>query len=199
MTDRQIRTGVPAAEVLGPLCEAFADYPVMRSVLGPDGDYPARLRTLIGFFLVARTLRKDPILATYAGAEPSGVAICTLPGLPGPPDLDEARAWTWARLGGDARERYDQWVHIWGPLNVTEPNIHVNMLGVPPRFQGRGLGRLLLERVHAMSREHPDSRGVSLTTESAGNVMFYQRLGYRIVGHARIGPGLESWGFFRPD
>jgi hypothetical protein len=51
----------------------------------------------------------------------------------------------------------------------------------------------------AMSRDHPDSRGISLTTESAGNVPFYQRLGYRMVGHGRIGPGLETWGFFRPD
>lgn len=185
--------------MLGPLCEAFADYPVMRHVLGADGDFRARLRTLIGFFLVARTLRKDPILATLEGDEVSGVAICTLPGLAGPPDLEEARAWAWAELGSDARERYDRWVEMWGPLNVRETNIHVNMLGVPPRFQGRGLGRLLLERVHALSREHPESRGVSLTTESAGNVPFYQRLGYRIVGHGRMGPGLESWGFFRPD
>jgi GNAT superfamily N-acetyltransferase len=188
-----------AEDVLGPLCEAFADYPVMRHVLGADGDYRARLRTLIGFFLVARTLRKDPILATLEGDEVSGVAICTLPGLAGPPDLEEARAWAWAELGSDARQRYDRWVEMWGPLNVQETNIHVNMLGVPPRFQGRGLGRLLLERVHALSREHPESRGVSLTTESAGNVPFYQRLGYRIVGQGRMGPGLESWGFFRPD
>jgi GNAT superfamily N-acetyltransferase len=199
MTLPDIRAGAPAGAVLGPLSEAFADYPVMRHVLGAEGDYPARLRTLVGFFLVARTLRNDPILAAYDGDEVSGVAICTLPGLPGPPDLDEAREWTWGKLGADARARYDQWVHIWGPLNVAEPNIHVNMLGVPPRQQGRGLGRVLLERVHALSREHPESRGVSLTTESAGNVPFYERLGYRIVGHDRIGPGLESWGFFRPD
>ena len=195
----RIREGVPTDEVLGPLCEAFAHYPVMRHVLGAEGDFAARLRTLVGFFLVARTLRKDPIFAAYDGDRICGVAICTLPGLPGPPDLEEARAWTWAQLGTDARERYDQWVHIWGPLNVAEPNIHVNMLGVPPRDQGRGLGRLLLERVHAMSRGHPGSRGVSLTTESAGNVPFYERLGYEIVGHARIGPGLESWGFFRAN
>ena len=31
-----------------------------------------------------------------------------------------------------------QWVHLWGPLNVADPNIHVNMLGVPPRYQGAG-------------------------------------------------------------
>ena len=65
--------------------------------------------------------------------------------------------------------------------------------------KGRVLGRRLLEQVHAMSREHPDSRGVSLTTESAGNVAFYERLGYRIVGHDRVEPRLESWGFFRAD
>jgi GNAT superfamily N-acetyltransferase len=192
-------TNAAAAEVLAPLCEAFADYPVMRYVLGPDEDYPARLRTLIGFFLVARTLRKDPILATYEGGEISGVAICTLPGLPSTPDLDESREWTWSRLGAEARERYGQWIGVWEPLGVAEPNIHVNMLGVPPRFQGRGLGRRLLERVHAMSREHPESRGISLTTESAANVPFYEHLGYRMVGHGRIGPGLETWGFFRPD
>ena len=194
-----LRTGVTAEEILGPLCAAFADYPVMRHVLGPEGDYPDRLRILVGFFLTARVLRKDPMLALYDGPEVTGVAVCTLPGLPGPPDLEEARAWTWSRLGNDARERYDEWVRIWGPINVSEPNIHVNMLGVPPRFQGRGLGRRLLERVHAMSLEHPESRGVSLTTESAGNLPFYERLGYQRVGHGRIGPGLESWGFFRPN
>ena len=197
MTD--LRTGVRAEDVLGPLCEAFFHYPVMRYVLGDEGDFPARLRTLVGFFLVARTLRNDPMLATYDGDTVSGVAICTLPGLAGPPDLDEAREWTWSRLGADARARYDEWVHVWGPLNVAVPNIHVNMLGVPPVYQGRGLARRLLERVHEMSREHPESTGVSLTTESAGNVAFYERLGYKIVGPGVIRPGLESWGFFRLD
>lgn len=192
-------TNSPADEALGPLCEAFADYPVMRYVLGPDGDYRDRLRTLLGFFLAARVLRKDPMLAVYDGVEVSGVAVCTLPGLPGPPDMEESRGWPWAKLGSAARDRYDQWIRVWEPLAAAEPNIHVNMLGVPPRFHGRGLGRVLLERVQAMSREHPVSRGISLTTESAANVPFYEHLGYRRVGHGRIGPELESWGFFRPD
>jgi GNAT superfamily N-acetyltransferase len=171
----------------------------MRYVLGPEGDYRARLQILVRNFLTARVLRKDPLLALYDGDEVCGVAVCTLPGLPSTPDLEEAREWTWSELGTGAKARYGDWVRVWEPLGVAEPNIHVNMLGVPPRYQGRGFGRVLLERVHAMSREHPDSRGVSLTTESAGNVPFYERLGYRRLGHGRIGPGLESWGFFRPD
>jgi len=42
-------TSALADDVLSPLCEAFADYPVMRYVLGPDGDYRERLRTLVRF------------------------------------------------------------------------------------------------------------------------------------------------------
>jgi GNAT superfamily N-acetyltransferase len=194
---------VPSGEsthgVTTALCDAFADYPVMRYVLGDVGNYAGRLRTLIGFFVAARVLRRDAILAISAGSEVSGVALCTLPGLPSPPELGEVREQTWAALGADARGRYDQCVRAWEPLAVAEPNIHVNMLAVPPRFQGRGLGRALLERVHAMSREHPGSSGVTLTTESPANVAFYEHLGYRVVGHGQIAPGLETWGFFRPD
>ena len=75
---------MPAGEVLGPLCAAFGHYPVMRHVLGTERDFEARLRTLVGFFLVARTLRNDPFLATYDGDRISGVAVCTLPGPGGP-------------------------------------------------------------------------------------------------------------------
>jgi GNAT superfamily N-acetyltransferase len=206
MTDLQPRSDAPrllagpegATEVLGALCEAFADYPVMRYVLGTGGAYRERLRVLIDFFLAPRVLRKDPILAAYSGSEVSGVAVCTIPGLPAP-ELDWIRERTWATLGAEARGRYEECVRAWETLGVDEPNIHVNMLGVTPRLQGRGLGRVLLERVHAMSREHPDARGVTLTTESPANVAFYRHLGYRVVGHETIAPGLETWGFFRPD
>jgi GNAT superfamily N-acetyltransferase len=192
------REGLP--QVLGALCDAFAEYPVMRHILGTGGDYGERLRALVGFFLAGRVLRDEPILTVTDGAELSGVATCTLPGsTPAPPGLEEIRAETWALLGGDALERYDQCVRAWEPLAVAEPNVHVNMLAVPPRFQGRGLGRVLLERVHAMSRERADSRGVSLTTESPANVAFYRHLGYEVVGRRTIAPGLETWGFFRPD
>jgi GNAT superfamily N-acetyltransferase len=181
------------------LCDAFADYPVMRYVLGDTGDYAARLRMLIGFFVSARVRRRDAILTVSTDSELSGVALCTLPELPSPPELQEVREKTWAALGADARGRYDRCVRAWEPLAVAEPNIHVNMLAVPPLFQRRGLGRALLDRVHAMSREHPESRGVTLTTESPANVWFYQHLGYRTVGHEPIAPGLETWGFLRPD
>lgn len=188
-----------ADDVVRVVCEAFFDYPVMRYVLGDPGDYAERLRTLIGFFHGARVLRDDAILGISDGDELVAVALCSLPDRVEPPELDLLRDRTWAALGSDARARYDDCVRAWDSTGVDEPNIHVNMLAVVPGHQGRGLARALLERVHAMSQERTDSRGVTLSTESERNVALYRHLGYQIVGQATIAPGLETWDFFRPD
>jgi ribosomal protein S18 acetylase RimI-like enzyme len=188
-----------ADDVVRVVCEAFADYPVMRYVLGDRGDYAERLRTLIGFFHGARVLRDDAILGIAENGRLIAVALCSLPDRVAPPELDLLRDRTWAALGADARARYDDCVRAWESTGVDEPNIHVNMLAVLPEHQGRGLARALLERVQAMSRERADSHGVTLSTESERNVALYQHLGYGVVGQATIAPGLETWDFFRPD
>jgi GNAT superfamily N-acetyltransferase len=198
-TPRLLPGRASTEEVVRVLCEAFADYPVMRYVLGDQGDYPARLGRLIGFFHGARVLRDDAIFGIVEDHDLVGVALCSLPDRVAPPALDLLRQQTWAELGADARARYDDCVRAWEPVGVARPNVHVNMLAVPPRHQGRGLGRALLERVHAMSRERGDSRGVTLTTESEHNVALYQHLGYEVVGQRTIAPGIETWGLWRPD
>jgi len=102
-----------ADEVVRVLCEAFADYPVMRYILGQQGAYPERLRTLIGFFHGARVLRDDAILGISDGNELVAVALCSLPDRVEPPELDLLRDRTWAALGANARARYDDCVRAW--------------------------------------------------------------------------------------
>ena len=201
MTDapRLLDGRATADEVVRVLCEAFVDYPVMRYIVGDRGDYAARHRTLIGFFHGARVLQDDPILGISEGGELVAAAVCTLPGGVEPPELEPLRERTWAALGADARARFDDCVRAWESTGVDEPNIHVNMLAVVPDHQRRGLARTLLEKVHAMSRDRADSRGVTLSTESERNVALYRHMGYRVVGQATIAPGLETWDFFRPD
>jgi GNAT superfamily N-acetyltransferase len=196
---RQLDARATAAEVTEVLCEAFAEYPVMRYVLGRPADYGERIRILIGFFVTCRVFREDAILGIYAGDELRAAALCSLPDRTAPPELERIREGVWALLGPDARVRYDDCVRAWALIPDVAPNVHVNMLAVPPRYQGRGLARALMDRVHAMSRDRADSHGVSLTTESESNVALYQHLGYRIVGEATIAPGVRTWGFFRPD
>jgi hypothetical protein len=58
---------------------------------------------------------------------------------------------------------------------------------------------VLLDHLHALVEVDPGSRGVSLNTELPRNVELYRYFGYRITGHARVAPELETWGFFRPS
>ena len=188
-----------ADDIIDVLCHGFADYPIMRYVVGEEGDYRARLRTLIGFFAGNRFLRKDAIIGASVDGELRGVALCSLPDRVSPPEMDQLRERTWAALGPEARARYERCVEVWTPIGVAEPNVHLNMIAVPSRYQGQGLGRALLDRVHALSHERDDSRGVTLTTEVEANVALYRHVGYEVVGQGTITPGLTTWGMYRPD
>lgn len=189
------------SEVVDVLVEAFWDYPVMTSVIGPAGDdYERRLRLLVGFFTNARVWRDDLILAAVESEEVVGAAVVTLPGerLPAP-EMAVARTSLWAELGAEAYQRYDAFGQACSQFNLAEPNYHLNMIGVRRVCAGRGVGRQLLDEVHARSRADDRSVGVTLSTENAANVPMYEHVGYRVIGHARVSPELETWNFFRPD
>jgi GNAT superfamily N-acetyltransferase len=191
------RDGV--ARVVDVLSEAFADYPVMRFVLGPERpDYDRDLRTLVGFFVMARALRDEPLLGIEMEGALGAAAIVSFPGRSeSPAELDRLREEVWADLGEEARARYATCTAAWEPLSVEVPHIHLNMIGVGRSHQGGGLGSRLLDHVQELSRGRGDSQGVTLTTETPSNVRWYERHGYEITGHAWITTKLETWAFYR--
>ena len=176
-------------EVTRVLCEAFHDYPVMRHVLGEHhDDYEQRLSTLVHFFAMARVLRNEELLGTMAGADLAATALVSYPGRRESPD----------ELGSETKSRYEAFATACAPFEVPNPHIHLNMIGVSRAAQRSGLGRVLMDHVHGMSLRDPLSEGVTLTTEDPSNVPLYEHFGYRVVGHAHVPPGLETWAFFRP-
>ena len=187
-------------EVVDALHESFHDYPVMRFVLAGSRDYEKELRTLVRFFVMARSLRGEPLLGIGDADHMSGVALVSRPDRQEClPELEPIRSTTWAALGDGARTRYEAFGDATAMFRVDAIHIHLNMIGVRRAAQGKGVARALIETVHRMSREDPTSTGVTLTTEDEANVPLYEHLGYRVVGHAEVVPGLETWGFFRPD
>lgn len=187
-----------AEAVVDVLAEAFRDYPVMRHVLGAAP--PEQVRTLIGFFVSARVLRREPMLGIRSDRTLVAAALVTPPGTrAAPPALTARREEVWADLGAEARARYEALGAVWHGVAIAEENFHVNMIGVRAAQAGRGLGRRLLDHVHAMSRADPSSAGVTLSTEDPRNVPLYEHLGYRVTSHIRVTEALETWGFFRPD
>jgi GNAT superfamily N-acetyltransferase len=186
--------------ILDVLCDAFADYPVMRYVLGPDGHTPSRLRQLIGYFVLRRVRLGGPLFGARAtdGAL-TGVATMTPPvEAVAPPDLLAARDRVFDALGQDCRIRYDAYANAAKFFGSVGPHHHLNMLGVRQALHGRGVGRLLLNAVADLANADPNSSGVSLTTETTGNVKLYEHCGYQVVGEARVADSFPTWGLFQP-
>ena len=203
--DSQGRIARPSAdradEVVDALVDAFHDYPVMRYAVGDAGaDYDRRLRMLIGVFVARRYDHGHPILAIEENGV-VGVATLTPPGDAGPPSaaFDARIEALWQDLGQDAKARMEALVEVWKRLSVPGPQYHLNMLGVRRAHAGKGIGRILLDEVHRVSREHPESTGVSLSTEDPKNVLLYEHCGYEVRFHERVSPALETWILFRPD
>jgi len=113
-------------------------------------------------------------------------------------EVDKYRQALWAHLGRDARRRYESYGEATANFVYPEPHFHLGMIGVRGTHAQRGLGRRILDHVHALSRSHPTSVGVSLTTEDPSNVPLYEHFGYRLVGHEHVGD-IETWGLFRED
>ena len=198
---RVVSLGLEAEGAIGDaLSEAFADYPVMRFVVGADGDYGERLRDLVGFFVGRRLRQGGPGLGVLENGQIAAAAVFTRPIEPEmPAEVAAMREALWQRLGTDARRRYEAYVAVVGTFDAGRPrHHHLNMIGVRPSHQGRGLARPILEAIEQLSADDAGSAGVSLTTERAGNVQLYERFGYQVTGHGRVSPDLESWGMFLP-
>jgi GNAT superfamily N-acetyltransferase len=188
-----------ASEVVDVLCETFFDYPVMRFVLGTPADYGARLNELITFDVATRIACDEWLLGIEGPSGLSAAATVSRPGAESPPKVANLRENMWASLGGEARSRYELFTRAIAPFEVEQPHLHLSLIGVRKDVRGHGLGRGLLEAVHALSEMDHSSVGVTLTTEVKRNVSLYERFGYEIVGQARVESSFTTWGFYRPD
>ena len=194
------RLGPPDVDdVVGVLSEAFHDYPVMRFVLGDEGDYDSRLLRLVAFFVMVRVVRGQVLLGVGRAGDLAAAALVSYPRRqPSPPGLAELRDETWARLGRKARSRYEAFGAATAPFALAADHVYLGMIGVRRSSQGTGLGRDLLEAVHALSDSDEESRGVALSTEVESNVSLYQHFGYEILGSTSVASAFTTWIMWRP-
>jgi GNAT superfamily N-acetyltransferase len=185
--------------VVDVLCEVFYEYPVMRYVLGNEGvEFNQQFPKLIRLFVMGRVLKNGPLFGIGDADLLDAATVIALPETRDVPEsLIDLRRTTWQELGQAAYHRYDDFCEACEPFDPKEPHHHLSMIGVRDGYQGKGYGRLLMEHVISLSDRHEQSAGVSLSTENPSTVPFYQRLGFEITGRTNVGPGLDTWSFFR--
>ncbi len=181
-------------DIVDVLVGAFADYPVMRYVLSAtEVDYPEALRALVGLFVDLRLDRGSPVLGVRSGSDLVAAALVDEPD-PGPVPSSplDPEGDVWAVLGPEAHRRMESFEEESAHLEPEIPHYFVGMIGVRATQRGEGHARRLLGEVERMSAEDPRSRAVSLSTEQETNLAFYERLGYRVTGEAKLGE-LHTW------
>ena len=192
------RTSFEAAvEVLS---DAFRDYPAMvYSLEGAGGGYDDTLVELIGYLTEYRLTLGWPVLGVRVDEDLVGAALVNPPlAQPAVPSLNP-RFERWRDgVGKPALDRFKEFVKATEPFEPDVPFYFLSLLAVPPRYQGLGYARLLLDAVHDISRDDPASEGVALTTETSDNVRLYEHVGYRVLGEARVGD-VPSWMLYRKD
>ena len=111
-------------------------------------------------------------------------------------DMDRATRAPVAALTDDGGARYDafwDWLGHHVPDDVT----FLDMVGVDPDHQGRGIGRALVE----LGLAHADERGAAafLETGTERNVGYYERFGFRVVAEEDAPDGGPHVWFMRRE
>ena len=115
-------------------------------------------------------------------------------GFVGEPDLrlDLASQFNWRlrmilTAGFSSTNRYLDY-HRQIMAALPEQSIHsLPLMGVHPKYQNRGFGRLLLETIERLCRDNPRSAGLVLDVGNTRYLNFYESLGFTNIGEIQLG------------
>lgn len=144
------------------------------------------------------------LLAATNGEALAGVAIVK---------SSAAKAVPWRQLIGAVLPRAPRLVGLLGDMRwrqiwrikpamnlftaLPTPYYTLDILAVSPDFQGQGIGRLLLDHIHAQCDADAQATGIYLYTGDEKNVHIYRRFGYEVLEAKQAG-ALTIWHMFRP-
>ncbi len=179
------------------MAAAFAGYPLF-AVLCPNAKRRPRVTEAFCRFLFRMSVRCD---AAFGTADRSAVACAWPPGSEWPSWWDGFRAggpglfWRLGWRGARLLTRLEAEFDAGRAKHIPGPHWYVQLLGVRPDAQGKGLSRAVLRPVFEAADR--DRVPVYLETATEPNVAIYQKLGFTLRGHRELTGGLPNWELVR--
>jgi GNAT superfamily N-acetyltransferase len=197
LTDRFRDDGPVTVERLQPadieptavvLAEAFRTETFTTVALGGNSD---AIQSAFATFLAARLRAyheySQPVFVARDGDTIVGVVMLFRPGF-SLPSRTVARLFIEARhelptvlRTATLRDAYRVLAAHEPPAGIKERRYELEYIGVRPDRQGEGIGRYLLDTVHAFTDRDPAAEGVYLATAEAWSREFYASAGYETV------------------
>ncbi len=181
-----------AERVVGVLSRGMRDNPIHVAVFGED---PAlrqeRLNRLFGAAFHTMGWQKHMLAARSADGAIVGVCGMLPPGNCLPTPAQQLRMLpSMLHNGPRAAYRTSRWLGAWSKLHPEGRHWHLGPIAVDAGLQRRGVGSLLME----VCRAQMDAAGevAYLETDKPGNVRFYERFGFEVVGEQDV-LGVPNW------
>lgn len=187
MTMELLQPGDPVEPYARAAARAFVGYPVMqRAFVDSPGDQEEWIYEMIKRSAVAR--QKAGAKIPYAKIDGRVVAGANLY-LPQAEPRPEQPDWFsdfLATAGPTAGTFFPRFIEMVESIKLPQPSAYLIMIGVDPEFQGRGVGRKLIEYCFELANENPEILGMGLDTEDEKNVDIYRRCGFEVVNEMRL-------------
>ncbi len=185
-----------AGQVVGVLSRGMRDNPVHVAAFGDDPQRRKKsLHHLFGTAFGVMGLHKHMLAARSEDGTIVGVVGMMPPGECLPSPAEQLRMLPgMLRNGPRAAYRTMRWMGAWKKHHPEKQHWHLGPIAVDVGLQRRGVGSLLMEVFSAQV----DASGVEayLETVKPGNVRFYERFGFEVVGEQEV-LGVPNWFMLR--
>ena len=185
-----------AEQVVGVLSRGMRDNPVHVAVYGEDPERRLeRLRRIFGTAFHGMDWQRYMLAARSADGAIVGVCGILPPGNCLPTPAQQLRMLPGMLQNGPrATYRTLRWLGAWSKHHPKEHHWHLGPVAVDAGLQRRGVGSLLME----VFRAQVDASGEEayLETDKPGNVRFYERFGFEVIGEQDV-LGVPNWFMLR--
>lgn len=162
-------------------------------IVAAIGERPEALRAFLSFMFDMTMLVRGRRLGVFEGERLAGCVLVEPP--EGRGLVDGLRLVGAAirflpvalRLPRTSTALFNRYLNVTRAAAPREPHAYLTMVGVDPRHQGKGFGRVLIEAAADAAAEM-GAVGVALDTENPVNVPLYGKLGFIQTVRLELGP-----------